>query len=326
MTNHLIRRAALAFSCAMFFSASPVRADTTIVRQVRIESTGSMGMGDMVITSTARTTHDRAKIDFQLKPQSRIVRMLAGNSLQGAEIVRLDQGKAYQLEVARKEYRQRSLTDTRAPQTSAQPPAKLPSGEKEQSLTGLDEAQCVWSDPTVEVKKTGTRAAVAGYGAGQTLIKATQTCKIHNTGSVCTVALLADVWTAPAFTTDQQDEKIFQRAHAQKTGASPRDADQTDLSMFDGYAALSKRVGEKMEALGDEPVRTTFALGVGGPQCKGARASGLRPLKFPGSAPAGCIEGLVTAARVTSEIVSVDRGVLDASTFEIPAGFKKAAL
>jgi hypothetical protein len=158
--------------------------------------------------------------------------------------------------------------------------------EKQPSPTGMDESDCEWSEPKVDVKKTGQKATIAGFDSEQTTITATQSCKDKKTGAVCDVQLALDEWLAPGFDGGAEQQKFF-AAYAQQMGLggpNPRDVTQRAEQLFGRYKGIWQEVAAKMKNVKGYPVRTSFAMGFGGPQCKSAEGS---PPTLPPTPSAG---------------------------------------
>src|SRR6202789_4374287 len=81
------------------------QADITIVRSTAIDGVGAMAFANMSGTSSTSISGEKSRTDSDMKMQSKLVGFLARNALgPSAEIVLLDQGKLYHLNINKKEY------------------------------------------------------------------------------------------------------------------------------------------------------------------------------------------------------------------------------
>jgi hypothetical protein len=385
---------AVVSGAACMMTMSIAHADITYEERIAVEGAGLMAMANMSGTTTTSISGDRARIENDLQMQSRLVRMFARDAGQTTEIVRLDQDKVYDVNPKKKTYSEVSLADKRAEMAKAMDQAKQ-AQEKQPAPTGMDESQCEWSDPKVDVKKTGAKATIAGYNAEQTTIVATQSCKDKKSGAVCDVQLSLDQWLAPSMEMSTEQMKFYQ-AYAEKmgfSGASAKDVTQRAETMFGRYKGIWTEVAAKMKNSKGYPVRSSFAMAFGGPQCTSAEQAQAQQASLPPAPTAGEIgtaaatsagqmagetaaskaghsafggvagqiggkiagslfnrrkkeepastetaaatptaattpavsNNMVTPLRITSELVSIKKDSVPASTFEVPAGFKKVA-
>ena len=87
---------------------------------------------------------------------------------------------------------------------------------------------------------------------------------------MCDFGLVLDQWLTPNF--EAADETLaYQRAYAEKLGfdaSASRDFAERAEAMFGRYQGIWKEVAAKMRDVEGYPVKASFGLGVGGPQCK----------------------------------------------------------
>ena len=291
----LVRAAAAAFgviACMAVFTTA--HADVTIEEKMIVEGAGMMAMANMSGTTTTSISGNRAKMDNNIVMNSKLVRMFARDMGPTSEIIRLDQDKIYDVNLKKKSYTEVSLADKRAEMTKAMDQAKQ-AQEKQPAPTGMDESECEWSDPKVEVKKTGAKATIAGFDSEQTTIIATQSCKDKKTGAVCDVQIALDEWLAPGFDAGAEQQKFY-KAYAEKmgfVGSNARDVNQRAEQLFGRYKGIWQEVAAKMKNVKGYPVRTSFAMGFGGPQCASAEGAPptLPPAPTAGQIGAAAAEG-----------------------------------
>lgn len=340
--------------CTAVLISAAAHADVTIEERMSVGAAGMMKMANMSGTSVTTIAGDRARTDSNLQFESGMMRALARGAGQSTEIVRLDQGKIYSLDTKKKTYTETTFEQRRAEMQQAMEQMQKGQAAQQQATSGVDESQCEWSDPKAEVKKTGENAAIAGFQAERITIVATQSCKDKKTGQVCDFGLALDQWIAPGFEA-AKETLAYQRAYADKLGltsGSSHDFAERAQSMFGRYKGLWTEVAAKMRDVKGYPVKASFGLGVGGPQCQstqetqaaaggpasppsigGALGGALGGMMFgkkkepaqPAAAPApsSLPGGLMSLMTVSTEIISVNKAAVAPQTFEVPADFKQ---
>jgi hypothetical protein len=270
--------------------------------------------------------------------------------------VRLDQDKMYSVNAKKKTYTETTFAETRAQIEKVTQQMREAQASQRRATSGVDDSQCEWSEPKSEVQRTGEKATIAGYQAERVTVLATQSCKDKNTGQVCDFGLVLDQWVAPDFTASAEAQ-AYQLAFAEKLGlgaAGSRDFAERAESMFGGYEGMWREIATKMRDVKGYPVRLSFGLGVGGPQCQSTQemqpAGGNRPASpaslgealggalggmfgkkkqpQPEAAampPAQLPGGLMSLMGMSTELVSVNNNAVDPQAFEVPAGYKKVA-
>jgi hypothetical protein len=210
----------------------------------------------------------------------------------------------------------------------------------------VDESQCEWSEPVANVTR-GDSESIAGFDAEQLKIAASQSCTDRSTGQVCDFSITLDQWLAPEFS---NEAATFYRAYAEQMGidvGSSGQMTQRAETLLGRYPDLWKKIAEEAGEVEGYPLRSRFALAVGGPQCEQARQSegisaedvgesvgGLggrlagklfkrRKKEEPVEAPVENA-GMVELLAISSETVGVSQSPADPATFEIPAGFTRA--
>lgn len=346
------RRSAWLLSCAVAsIVCTAAQADVTIEEKMSVSGAGMMKMMNMNGRTVTSIAGDRARTDSDLQFESGLMRTFARGAGQGSEIVRLDQDKMYSLDHKKKTYTEMTFAEQRAQMEKAMEQMSQGQASQQQAASGVDESECEWSDPKTEVTRTGEKATVAGYSAEHVTVFASQSCKNKETGEVCDFGLLLDQWVAPDFEASSEAQAYYQ-AYAEKMGfgtAGSRDFSERAQALFGRYPIWGE-VAEKVRDIKGHPVRATFGLGVGGPQCTSAQQSqassgaaapslgdalggalgGMFGKKKKAAEPA--VEatpatmpgGLIPLMTVSTELLSVNTGAIDASKFDIPAGYKLA--
>jgi hypothetical protein len=337
--------------------ATTAQADVTIEERMSISGAGLMQMANMNGTTTTRISGQRARTDSNLRFESGLMRTFARGAGESTEIVRLDQDKMYSVDNRKKTYTETTFAEQRARLEQATNQMRDAQAQQRRASSGVDDSQCEWSEPKADVQRSGEKATIAGFQAERVTVTATQSCKLKDSGQVCDFGLVLDQWLAPDFKASAEAQ-AYQRAYAEKLGlgaAASRDFAERAESMFGAYEGLWKQIGTKMRDVNGYPVRLSFALGVGGPQCQNAQqaqaSGGQQSPPNIGGALGGALGGLLgkkkAAAQdapsvppvpaaplpnglmqlmgMSSELVSVSTDPIDPQAFEPPAGYKKVA-
>ena len=345
-------------SCAVAASFSmAAQADITMQERVTIGGFGGMSLANMSGTTTTSISGNRARTESDLKFESGLLRTFAGGAGKSTEIVRLDQDKIYTLDTKKKTYTEMTFADQRARMQQAMQKMQEGQASPTAAASGVDESQCEWSEPKADVKRTGETGTFAGFQAEHVTIVATQSCKDKKTGQVCDFGLVLDQWLAPGFEASSET-LAYQQAYAEKMGfgaAAGRDFAERAESMFGRYKGIWTEVAAKMRDVKGYPVKASFGLGVGGPQCQNAQQTQAQgdqqsqPQSAPPSiggalggalgglfkkkdaqpaaaapAPTTMPGGLIPLMTVGSELLSVNQAAVNPQAFEVPADFKKS--
>jgi hypothetical protein len=326
-------------------------ADVTIEERMSVSGAGMMKLANMSGKTVTAISGDRARTDSDLQFESGMVRTFARGVGQGSEIVRLDQDTMYSLDNNKKTYTETTFAEQRAQMQKATEQMNQSQASQQQATSGVDESECEWSEPKADVTRTGEKATIAGYSAEHVTIMATQSCKNPKTGEICDFGLMLDQWVAPDFEASAEAQAYY-KAYGEKMGfgaTASRDFAERAQSMFGRYEGIWKEVAAKMRDVKGHPVKASFGLGVGGPQCQStqqAQASGgaAAPPSIgdalggalggmfgkkkeaappPTPAPAAMPGGLMPLMTVSTELLSVNTGPVSPATFDVPAGYKK---
>jgi hypothetical protein len=342
------------------FAAGTARADITIERTTSVNGVGAMAFANMSGTSKTSISGDRSRTDSDTKMQSKIIGFLARNALgPSAEIVLLDQDRLYHLNMNKKEYTETTFEQLRAQMQKMSD--QMNSSEDKKQPSAVDQSKCVWLPAKVDVAKSGEKAQFAGYDAQRVTITATQPCQDKETGAICEIALVLDQWTSADFAESSEARKFY-AAYASKMGidiSNSQDVSERAKVLFSQYKGVWTEVAAKMQSVKGYPVKSSFTLGLGGPQCKdsnsqqaqtsqtdnsspspsgiaGAVAGKLGGLfqkkkdtaeapaaAVPAVAPVAMPPGDVALMTVSSQVVSVSTNAVSADVFTVPAAFKK---
>jgi hypothetical protein len=364
MNKKTLRAALIAgLAGALGMASAIVWADVTITRSTSVEGLGGMTLANSTGTTTTSISGDKSRTVTEMKMQSKLVGFLArGATGPTAEIVLLDDGKIYHLNLSKKEYTETTFDQLRSQMQQAQDQMKSNSDKSQQQQpAAVDQSKCVWLPAKVSVNKTGETAQIAGYDSQRTIVTATQPCQDKDSGSICDITLVLDMWNSAGFSESSEARKYYS-AYAAKMGfdaATLQDSSQRAKAMFSQYQGIWTEVAGKMETIKGYPVKNGFTMAMGGAQCKdpkaqqnqssdsdsssnnggglaGALAGGLGGLfhkksdsdappaqAAPATPPVPLPPGEVALMTVTTQLVSISTDNVSSDLFRVPADFKK---
>jgi hypothetical protein len=361
MKLQTLRSTAFLIGSILGFVAGAVQADVTIVRTTSVDGVGAMAFANMSGTSSTSISGDKSRTDSDMKMQSKLVGFLARNALgPSAEIVLLDQDKLYHVNINKKEYTETTFEQLRAQMQKMSD--QMNSSENKQQPSAVDQSKCVWLPAKVDVTRSGEKAQFAGYDAQRVTVTATQPCQDKETGAICEIALVLDQWTSADFAESSEARKFYS-AYASKMGIglpNSQDVSERAKALFGQYKGVWTEVAAKMQGVKGYPVKSSFTLGIGGPQCKDSNSQQAQTSQADNSSPstggiAGAVVGKlgglfqkkkdtsdaaaappapavvpvalppgdVALMTVSSQLVSVSTAAVGAEVFTVPAGFKK---
>jgi hypothetical protein len=350
-----------AFAGVLGIASAIVRADVTITRSTSVEGLGGTALANSTGTTTTTISGGKSRTVTETKMQSKLVGFLARGAVgPTAEIVLLDDGKIYHLNLSKKEYTETTFEQLRSQMQQAQDQVKS-NADKSQQPAAVDQSKCIWLPAKVSVNKTGEAAQIAGYDSQRTIVTATQPCQDKDSGSICDITLVLDMWNAAGFTESPEARKYY-GAYATKMGfdaATLQDSSQRAKALFGQYQGIWTEVAGKMQSIKGYPVKNGFTMAMGGAQCKdpkaqqnqssdgdsssnnggglaGALAGGLGGLfhkksdsdapaaqAAPATPPVPLPPGEVALMTVTTQLVSISTEGVSPDLFVVPADFKK---
>ena len=288
------------FVAGLSLVAQVAHADIRVEERIAMEGFGVMAMANMNGKSVTTVAGDRARVDSDLQMQSKLVRMFAKDVGPTARIIRLDEEKVYELDIKKKQYTESTFAEARAQfqQMQAQAAQAQSQSQAQSQPSPIDESQCEWLEPKVDVKRNGEKASIAGLSAERMTIVASQPCKDKKTGQICEMVLTLDEWLS-SDSSGRDEELKFYQAYAQKLGldmSSSKDVKQRAEALFGRYKGIWSEVATKMSDVKGYPVKTAFALGIGGEQCQAAQGGATGSAQNAGAPNAGDTQGAIATA------------------------------
>jgi len=261
MNNRRHHRLALALAAAL--APGLGAADVTLTQSVSVDAGGTLAMFGTRGTLTTMISGDKARSESRMEASSGMMARLAGD-MDSTTIVRLDRQVMINLMPEEKEYSEVTFAQLQA--------------QMEQSLAQLEDMQgggvpvsdddCQWSEPVIEVDKTGESARFAGVKAAQTLVTASQTCTVPDSGQSCDLRWTLDYWLARRMPGDDEAQ-AYAEGMARAMGGDDALA-MVQMQARGLMAMFKKGWDEVLDETGDlkgYPVKTVMRLDIGGDDC-----------------------------------------------------------
>ncbi|MEK7388240.1 MAG: hypothetical protein AAB036_00930 [Elusimicrobiota bacterium] len=338
--------------CAALSLALPAAADVSVHSES--STTGYAGMGAFKSKLSRRISGLKSREDGEMKFTGAIMSRLGGGG-STAHILRIDLDKRWDLDVAKKTYRESPIV---LPSGSASADPRDPQHTRAEKITHRVKSA------KVDVKKTGQTRQINGFAASR--YQATLSLVIEEIASKKTAefGMTSDVWTTPWTPTLKQaleEESRFQKAHLKKLGVDLTPQDRGRFGLDSARMLLSASGSEVEEALGKVSremskiegyvVLTETSWHAPAPKqeksrpvpeqeedsaladAAGATSLGGAALGFMGGLAKKAVKQKAAAAvarepgtpdiLVRTEVKSVELKTLASDLFELPAGFKK---
>ncbi|MEA3149640.1 MAG: hypothetical protein QOD56_579 [Gammaproteobacteria bacterium] len=252
----------------------PARADVTIQQQTTIHAFVVRARG----TTTDRVAGDKQRNEREFSCDG-VMSMFCGHK-KSVDIVRVDRGLTWTVDLKKKRYTETPMPtpeEVRALREHRQAMLdKLKSCPQAKAApSSVDTSKCEMSPPVIAVNKTHDVSNIIGHSAQRTNVSMTQSCKVKDSGDVCSMTYSFDVWLTQDELPGIKDRMSFDQAYQRKLGESaPFNTDEM-APVLAPYADSLQQLKAKAADFKGYPLKTTFRFAVGGVRC------GL----VPGSAP-----------------------------------------
>jgi hypothetical protein len=239
-------------------------ADVTLEQKVNVSASGAMSMMGSTGTVTTIISGDRARTENHMESTSSMMKKFAKN-MNTATIVRLDEQLMLNLATEKQQYSEISFEELRAQMEKSM--AQVEEMSAQPSLP-VSEDECEWSEPVLDVRKTGEKQKFANIKAQQTIITATQTCTVPESGKSCNMTWNMEYWNAKRMP-GQKEATAFQEGMAKAMGGDEalgmaQVYSRGLLAMFkEGWDELLQETGN----VEGYPVKTVMSLAMGGENC-----------------------------------------------------------
>jgi hypothetical protein len=244
--------------------------DVVIEETVSLDGVGGFSMLAMQGKTTTNLTADKSRLDSDMQFKSKLMNRFAGKAGNTSQIVRLDQGRVYDLTHADKQYTEMTFEEIRAAMQQAvqQMDAAAQQQQAAQPLP-VSADDCQWSEPVVEAKQTGEHATIAGFDAARATVSLKQSCTDAKTGKTCDMVWTIDQWLASA-APGSEESAAFALNYAKqlKIDAASLKAMQARMQQaFSQYKGTWTEIMTKAAQFQGYPVKNVLQMSMGGPQC-----------------------------------------------------------
>ncbi|MEP6885255.1 MAG: hypothetical protein ABJC66_10945 [Gammaproteobacteria bacterium] len=297
--NRTLQPAATAvLTLASLISGGLVMADVTIQQQTSIHAFIVKAHG----TSTDRIAGDKQRTETQFSCDG-IMSMFCGHN-KGTDIVRVDRGVTWKIEPKQKRYTEIPFPTPEARRAALEHEKavleKLKScpQPKQPAATSVDTSQCEMTPAVFAINKTQDVSTIIGHSTQRTNVSMTQSCKVKDSGDVCSMSYSFDVWLTQDDLPGLADRMTFEKAYQRKLGGTDASAFNSEemSSVLAPYADGLQQMKAKAADFKGYPLRTTFRFAVGGAHCRLVPGAGAPSAGGPQPAADGTLTSASTAA------------------------------
>jgi len=254
--------------------AGPARADVTVDQKMTMTLAGM----NIDITSTERTSGDKQRTDSTTQCHGFLA--LFCRNVQSGEIRRLDKQLEWDLQPKARTCiehdfptaEQRAQAQQQFEATMAQMKAcPMP---QQTAQTGPDTSHCQMSAPKVDVQQSADHATLLGHDAHRTTVTLSQTCTDPQSGHVCQFDYGFDMWLTSDALPGLSEQRDFQQKYMAAQGLDPNNPQLRGMAqqLLAPYADTLKQLQTQGASVQGFPLRSTFFLDYGGPQCGNAQS------------------------------------------------------
>lgn len=251
-------------------------ADVTLEQSVSLEGGGAMSVMNSTGTMTTAVSGKRGRTENRMESSSKLMKAFAKN-VNTATIVLLEDEKMLNLMPEQQQYSEVTFEQMRQQMEKG-----MEQMEEMQAGGGLpvSEEECQWSETVLDVQKTRNSEKFAGIKARQSIITATQSCKVPDTDKSCDMKWTLEYWNAKKIP-GEDEARAFQEGMAKAMGgdellALAKVNTRGMMAMFKGgWEEVLSESGD----LKGYPVKTVMSLEMGGEQCTTA---GGQPIAMDG--------------------------------------------
>ncbi len=241
-----------------------VFADVTLQQNVTVSAAGALSMMGSKGTVTTVISEGRGRMENRMESTSSLIKKFAKN-LNTATIVLLDEERMLNLISEKKQYSEVTFEQMRA---SMQESMEQVGSMESQGALPVSEGDCQWSEPEMDVRKTGEKQKIAGIKAQQTIISVSQTCTVPDSGKSCDVTWNMEYWNAKKMP-GKKEAVAFEEGLAKALGGD--EALGLAQAQARGLFAMFKQgwddVLQESGKVEGFPVKTIMSLAMGGESC-----------------------------------------------------------
>ena len=317
-----------------------------VVYEEQVASNGFMGMMAFKSTSKVMLTSNAKRETVNLKFTGSFMKHFNAGGAPTADITRLDKELFWNVNIDKKEYVETSFTDIRkmfeqGQSTDMMPPIQGQEEEKDE----VDESEYEWEKPVIKVIKGKKPKTINGFKCNRYVIKMTMVGKHKETGIRDTLIVLNDTWNTKSISSEMKEVENFNKKLVAKLGF---ERPMKGLGqIFSAYKEQMKDINKEVEKLEGYSIKNTVKMTSTNhakeAQNKSAGGSedNEESIELGKNPLSGMLGGFAkkmakkkmkkqtsksTAKEVfqfTRELKSVKRVNIPATSFNIPAGYKK---
>lgn len=263
--------------CALALSWCPsALADTSAIQSIKVDAGGVMGMMAADSRVETRISGDRAVTTTTTTPRSKMVRAFGGGGTT-QDIIQLDRGMIYNVNVDKQEYVEMTIAEHRArleaglrqmEDMQAESARSSGAGEGDAGLP-VSEDNCEWQPAEITSSFSDETETIAGLQASSGTYRVKQTCLDRQTGKRCDFAWTMQQWMAS--NAPGADEIVsFYENFAQAMGMEEfmtRSHQPGMTSLFATFQEGWEDIRQQARQHEGYPVKTVMYVEVGGDQC-----------------------------------------------------------
>ncbi len=260
-----IPTAAIALICLATL-ATPLQADLWMEHQVKVTGGGNLRMLSSEGTVQTWISGRKSRAEARMESNSKIM-MMMGQNLDSTSITRIDQGRILNLLPEKQQYSVVTFEEMRAQMKRNDQQLEEMQAQQGGALP-VREDECQWSDPEMNLRKTGEKQRFANVKGEQHIITVEQTCTVPESGKTCDISWIMDYWLAKRFPGGKEardfNEDLAAELGTESLASGVNMAARGLLTLFrDGWEDIS----DEAEAMRGYPVKTVMVMRMGGEAC-----------------------------------------------------------
>jgi hypothetical protein len=251
-------------------------ADVSATQSITIDAGGVLGMMAADSEVETKISGDKSATTTTTTPRSTMVRAFGGGGTT-QDIIRLDRGKIYNVDVDNKQYVEMTIEEQRARLEAGlrqMEEAQVQAGRSAGGGTGdaglpVSEDNCEWQPAEMTTSLSDDVETIAGLQATPATYRVKQTCLDRETGKRCDFVWTMQQWMA-SNAPGAQELVTFYENYARAVGMEEFMAQTPQPGMASLFSTFQKGwedVREQARQREGYPVKTVMEVEVGGDQC-----------------------------------------------------------
>lgn len=252
---------------ACWLAGTGAMADVTMKQQFKVDAFGAMAILASEGTVTTSIADRKLRSDTEVLNQSTLAQQFSRNA-NTSTLVLLDEQRMITLMPERQQYSEMSFEQLRAQLDYGNQTQEDAASSAEVVDLPVEEGECRWSLPDMNVIHTGEKAKFAGVKAEQHLITVTQTCTVPDAGQACEMTWHLEHWTAKRMPGDDEarefEDELARALGGEDVLSAAKLSAGSLLALFRRGWNQVLAESERMEGY---PVRTVMSMEIGGDRC-----------------------------------------------------------